>query len=53
MAHIGGEVYTSIKEAIKMSSEPFGIIATYLAPNGAYHYFINGKPKISISAPKK
>jgi hypothetical protein len=53
MAHLGGEVYTTIKESIKMSSEPYGVIATYLAPDGAYHYFLNGVPKITISAPKK
>ena len=53
MAHIGGEVYTTIKESIKMSSEPYGLIATYLAPDGAYHYFISGRPVVTISAPKK
>ena len=53
MAHIGGEVYTTIKESIKMSSQPYGLIATYLAPDGAYHYFINGKPVVSIASPKK
>jgi hypothetical protein len=53
MAHIGGQVYTSIKEAIKNSSGDFGLVSTYLAPDGAYHYFINGVPKITIAAPKK
>lgn len=53
MAHIGNEVYTTIKESIIMSSEPHGLIATYLAPDGAYHYFINGKPVVKINAPKK
>jgi len=48
MAHIGGTVYTSIKEAVKMSSEPFGLIACYQSPDGALYYFINGIPQVSI-----
>ena len=51
--HLGGEIYTSIKEAIKMSTEPFGLIATYQDENGKLWWFINGRPVMSIAGPKK
>lgn len=48
MAHIGGTVYKTIKEAIKYSSGEFGLIATYEDANGKLFYFLNGKPVVSI-----
>ena len=53
MAHLGGQVYTSIKEAVKYSSGDFGCIATYQDANLKLWYFVNGKPIVSIEAPKK
>ncbi|MGO4819515.1 hypothetical protein [Flavobacterium sp. W22_SRS_FP1] len=53
MAHLGGQIYDSIKDAVKYSSGEFGLIATYKDANGKLFYFINGKPVISIKAPKK
>ena len=53
MAHIGGQIYTTIKDAIKNSSGEFGVISTYQDADGKLWYFINGKPTMSIAAPKK
>ncbi len=53
MAALGGTVYKTIKEAIKYSSGEFGLIATYEDANGKLFYFLNGKPVVSIAAPKK
>ena len=53
MAHPGGKIYYTIKEAIKYSSGEFGLIATYEDANGKLYYFINGKPTMSIESPKK
>jgi len=53
MAHLGGQIYTSIKEAIKYSSGDWGVISTYQDADGKLWYFIDGKPTMSISAPKK
>lgn len=53
MAHLGGEIYTTIKEAIKYSSGEFGLIATYQDADGKLFYFVNGKPIVSIKASKK
>lgn len=53
MAHLGGQIYTSIKEAIKFSSGEFGLIATYQDADGKLFYFVNGKPIVSIKAEKK
>ena len=53
MAHLGGQIYTSIKEAIRFSSGEFGLIATYQDADLKLWYFVNGKPIISIKAPKK
>ena len=53
MAHLGGQIYTSIKEAVKYSSGEFGLIATYQDADGKLFFFINGRPTISIEAPKK
>lgn len=53
MAHLGGEIYTTIKEAIKYSSGEFGLIATYQDADGKLFYFVNGKPIVSIKAEKK
>ena len=36
--------YTTIKEAIKYSSHPFGLMAIYVSKTGQEIYFINGKP---------
>jgi hypothetical protein len=53
MAHLGGQIYDSIKDAVKYSSGEFGLIATYKDANGKLFYFINGKPVVSIEAPTK
>jgi hypothetical protein len=53
MAHIGGQVYTTIKEAIKYSSGEYGLISCYEDANGKLYYFINGLCKATIDAPKK
>ena len=53
MAHPGGTIYKTIKEAIKFSSGEFGLISCYEDANGKLFYFINGKPTMSIEAPKK
>ena len=53
MAHLGGQIYTTIKESIKMSTEPFGLIATYQDATGKLFYFISGRPVMSIASPKK
>jgi len=53
MAHLGGQIYDSIKDAIKYSSGDYGLIATYQDADLKLWYFVNGKPIISIKAPKK
>ena len=53
MAHLGGQIYTTIKDAIIQSTEPNGLIATYQAADGSLVYFINGKPCMQIKAPNK
>ena len=53
MAHLGGQIYTSIKEAITFSSGDFGVISTFQDADLKLWYFVNGKPIISIKAPKK
>jgi hypothetical protein len=53
MAHIGGQIYTTIKEAVKFSSGDFGLISCYQDVNGKLFYFVNGIPVVSIDAPKK
>ena len=53
MAHIGGQVYTTIKEAIKYSTGEYGLISCYEAPDKKLYYFINGLCKATIEAPKK
>jgi hypothetical protein len=53
MAHLGGLIYTSVREAIIMSTDPNGLISTYQAPDGTLFWFINGRPTMTISAPKK
>ena len=53
MAHLGGQIYTTIKEAIKYSSGEYGLISTYQDANGKLYYFVNGLCKITIAAPKK
>ena len=44
MAHLGGEVYTTVKEAIKYSSGDYGLIATFEDAEGNLYWFVNGKP---------
>ena len=41
---IGHNRYSTIKEAIKYSTEPYGLIAIYVDADGEEYYFINGKP---------
>jgi hypothetical protein len=53
MAHLGGQTYNTIKDAIKFSTGEFGLIATYEDAEGKLWYFINGKPTMSITSPKK
>ena len=53
MAHIGGQVYKTIKEAIKYSTGEYGLISCYEDANGKLYYFINGLCKATIDAPKK
>ena len=53
MAHLGGQIYNSIKEAIKYSTGDYGLISTYQDAKGKLWYFLNGKPVVSIEAPKK
>jgi hypothetical protein len=53
MAHPGGKIYYTIKEAIKYSSGEFGLIATYEDANGILYYFINGKAVMKFDKPKK
>ena len=54
MAHLGGQVYDTIKDAVKYSSGDWGVIATYQdALTGKLFYFINGRPVMSIAGPKK
>jgi|TARA_R110000782_G_scaffold10766_2_gene33367 hypothetical protein len=53
MAHLGGQIYTSIKEAIINSTGERGLISTYQAADGELIFFINGKPTMTIKAPKK
>jgi hypothetical protein len=36
MAHIGGEVYTTIKEAIKYSSGDYGLISHFEDAEGKF-----------------
>lgn len=53
MAVIGGTIYKTIKEAVRYSSGEFGLIACYEDAEKKLYYFINGKPVVSIKAPKK
>lgn len=53
MAHPGGKIYFSIKEAIKYSTGEYGLISTYEGPDGKLYYFINGLCKMTIKAPKR
>jgi hypothetical protein len=53
MAHLGGQIYTSVREAIIQSTHPNGLISTYQAKDGTLHWFVNGIPTVSIAAPKK
>ena len=53
MAHLGGQVYDTIKDAVKYSSGDWGVIATYKNKEGEYFYFVNGRPIMKIEAPKK
>ena len=53
MPHLGGTIYKTIKEAIKMSTGDYGLISTYANKDGALFYFVNGKPIMKIEAPKK
>ena len=53
MAHLGGQVYDTIKDAVKYSSGDWGVIATYQDAAGKLFYFINGRPVMSIAGPKK
>jgi hypothetical protein len=51
--HLGGKIFTTIKETIIHSTGDGGIIATYQAKDGTLHWWVNGKPFASIAAPKK
>jgi hypothetical protein len=53
MAFLENSTYSTIKEAIFYSTGNNGIIAVYEAPDGKLVYFLNGKPSITIQAPKK
>jgi hypothetical protein len=53
MAFLENSTYDTIKEAIFYSTGDNGVIAVYKDKNNRLTYFINGIPKISISAPKK
>jgi hypothetical protein len=44
MAHLGGEVYTTVKEAIEKSTGDGGLIATFQDTEGNLYWFVNGKP---------
>ena len=53
MAVLGGIIYKTIKQAIKMSTGEFGCISCYEDASGKLWYFVNGKVMITIKAPKK
>ena len=53
MAHLGGEICLTIKDAIKKSTGSGGLISTYQDSTGKLFYFLNGRPCITIKAPKK
>ena len=42
--YIGNNEYTTIKEAIQYSTEPYGLIAIYVSKEGKKFYFLNGLP---------
>jgi hypothetical protein len=53
MAHPGGKIYYTIKEAIKYSTGEFGCISVYENADGKLYYFVNGIVMMTINAPKK
>jgi hypothetical protein len=53
MAFLENNTYNTIKEAVFYSTGNNGLIAVYQSPDGKLVYFINGRPSITIQAPKK